>query len=347
MPWANAQLLDDLRLFGEEEVTGLAVVLNRTRLFKPARLASADKSSILLGDALTGYFEYHEFVGSKENTIKWLRTTLKPLLRFLTENYNDITTPNQVTEAHLKEYLAVLRTTNQTVSLNNKIRAFKAFFNHLYKEGIVEKNPTEGLKQFKATEKAVPCFSKEQLKDLLAQPDVKTFTGLRDRTAMLVMMDIALRVGELLNIMVEDLLFDDSLPAAIRVRDPKNHRERIANLPPVPAKALHKWLEYLKANVVSPQWLFPNIYGDQLSIRTLQENITKYGRKAGITGRCSPHMFRHSFAKHYIIAGGDLRSLQEILGHSTITMTLRYGKLFNPDIRKKHLMFCPSNTVLS
>ncbi|MHB1125722.1 MAG: tyrosine-type recombinase/integrase [Bacillota bacterium] len=324
----------------------MSLAMNRTRLFKPAS-TNEDKISVLLEDALQGYLEYHEFVGSKENTIKWLRVTLGPLMRYLSENYKGIKTPNQVKSEHLKEYLGVLRTTNRSVSLNNKLRAFKAFFGYLLKEGIVAQNPTVELKQFRATEKAVPCFSKEQIKALLAQPDVKTFIGLRDRTAMIVMMDTALRVGELLNIRVEDILFEENLPTAIRVRNPKNHRERIANLPPVLAKALQKWLGFLKVNVVSPEWLFPNIYGEQMSIRTLQENITKYGHQAGITGRCSPHMFRHSFAKHYIMAGGDLRSLQDILGHSTIAMTMHYGKLFNPEVRKKHFMYCPSNTILS
>lgn len=320
---------------------------SRKKVFQAASPANTDKTSTLLYDALQAYLEYHEFVGSKKNTIKWLKNTLKPLLRFLSENHPEVVTANQVQEIHIKEYLAVMRKTNETISLNNKIRAFKAFFNQLTKEGIVIENPMAELKQFKATEKAVPCFSKEQFKNMLSQADIRNFTGFRDRTAMLVMMDTAIRVGELLNIHVDDIIWEDNLPASICIRDPKNHRERFANLPPVTAKALNRWLDYLKKNLLNVKWVFPNIYGEQLAIRTLQENITEYGRKVGINGRCSPHMFRHTFAKHYIMAGGDLRSLQEILGHTTITMTLRYGKLFNPDIRKKHLLYCPTNTMLS
>lgn len=325
----------------------MSVVMSRVRLFRANRAGNEERISIPMEEAFQRYLEYHQFVGSKENTVRWLRVTLRPLIRFIAGNYDGISRPSQVRGEHLRDYLAALRPTNQTVSLNNKIRAIKAFFTYLHREGYVVRNPAADLRQFKATEKAVPCFSREQLKGLLARPDVRTFTGLRDRTAMLVMMDTAIRVGELLNIRVEDLFFEERMPASIRIRDPKNHKERIANLPPMPARALQRWLEYLMANVADPEWLFPNIYGEKLSIRSLQENITKYGRQAGIRGRCSPHMFRHSFAKNYIMAGGDLRSLQEILGHSTITMTLRYGKLFNPDVRKKHLMFCPSNTILS
>ncbi|MFZ5645451.1 MAG: tyrosine-type recombinase/integrase [Bacillota bacterium] len=325
----------------------MSVVLSKVRLFRANRAGNEEKMSIPMEEAFHRYLEYHQFVGSKENTVRWLRVTLRPLIRFIAGNYDGINRPSQVSGEHLRDYLAALRPTNQTVSLNNKIRAIKAFFTYLHREGYVVRNPAADLKQFRATEKAVPCFSREQLKSLLAKPDVRTFIGFRDRTAMLVMMDTAIRVGELLNIRVEDVFFEEGRPVSIRIRDPKNHRERLANLPPLPAGALHRWLEYLKANVPDPAWLFPNIYGEKLSIRSLQENITRYGRQAGIRGRCSPHMFRHSFAKNYIMAGGDLRSLQEILGHSTITMTLRYGKLFNPDVRKKHLLYCPSNTILS
>jgi integrase len=107
---------------------------------------------------------------------------------------------------------------------------------------------------------------------------------------MLVMIDTAIRVGELLNISLEDLVWEENLPVGIGIRDPKNRKERIANLPPVTSNALNRWLEYLKKHLVSVKWLFPNIYGEQLAIRTLQENITEYGRKAGITGRFTPYV---------------------------------------------------------
>ncbi|MCL5290220.1 MAG: phage integrase N-terminal SAM-like domain-containing protein, partial [Firmicutes bacterium] len=119
----------------------MSVVLGRTRLFRVNRAGNEEKISIPMEDAFHRYLEYHQFVGSKENTIRWLRITLRPFIRFLAGNYEGISRPGQVSGEHLRDYLAALRPTNQTVSLNNKIRAIKAFFSYLHREGYVVRNP--------------------------------------------------------------------------------------------------------------------------------------------------------------------------------------------------------------
>lgn len=85
-------------------------------MFHPAKASNINKTEVSLNDALRAYLDYHEFIGSKKNTIRWLNSTLKVFLRYLAENHPTITTPNQVRDVNIKEFLAVKRTTNEAVS---------------------------------------------------------------------------------------------------------------------------------------------------------------------------------------------------------------------------------------
>ncbi|WP_027718217.1 tyrosine-type recombinase/integrase [Desulfovirgula thermocuniculi] len=308
------------------------------------RLSLVVKSTSL-ADAVDAFLRYHAASNSRPSTIRWLRQTLSHFGKWL-EAEGRSTDIREVTPEAIEEYLAsMLRKGNKPATANNRLRALKCFFGFAHRRGMVRRDPAAGVRFVKATEPVVPTFSLKQLEKLLAAPDRDTFVGLRDYTAMHVMMDTGVRVGELLGLRRGDVEFDPAsgLPAYLVVRNPKARRERTVPLPPETALALTEWLRALDEAMPGCEWLFPSLRGGRLAVRSLQQNIKRYGALAGIEGvRVSPHTFRHTLAKHYIMSGGDLASLKEVLGHSTLEMTARYGRLFGPDVRKKLSKLCPS-----
>lgn len=202
---------------------------------------------------------------------------------------------------------------------------------------IVPHNMAEEIKLVKAEKKMIQTFTKEQVVALLQQPDKKTFTGLRDYTMMVVMLETGMRIGELLHLKVDDVFLKE---LEIRIQKGKGGKARRVPIQKTCAKILKQYLG--ERDDAATDALFISINEAPLNIRTFQENVQEYGRKAGITGvRVSPHTFRHTMAKFYILNGGDVFTLQQILGHSTLDMVRYYVELFSKDIKEQHQKYSP------
>lgn len=306
---------------------------------------SVVKRSSSLREAVDTFLRYHAASNSRPSTIRWFRQTLGHFEKWLEAEGGNLSFQNIALET-VEEYTAfMLRKGNRPATVNNRLRALKCFLGFAHRRGLLRRNLAADIKFIKVTEPVVPTFNLKQLEKLLTAPDRSTFVGLRDYTAMFVMMDTGVRVGELLGMRREDVEFDPNsgLPVYLLIRNPKARRERTVPLPPEAALTLAEWLRTLDEAFPGCEWLFPSSRGGRLAVRSLQQNIKRYGILAGIEGvRVSPHTFRHTLAKHYIMSGGDLASLKEVLGHSTLEMTARYGRLFGPDVRKKLSKLCPS-----
>ena len=194
----------------------------------------------------------------------------------------------------------------------------------------------------------VLTFTEEQIQALLRQPDLATFTGYRDYTIMHILLDTGVRIGELLAVQLDDLVIELGIPQEIKIKQPKNRKERVLPLSPKTQAVLRQYLEIRKtafAGLKVP-FLFPNVDCGKLHIRTIQGRIKEYGQGAAIDCvRVSPHTFRHTFAKMWVMAEGDILSLQEILGHSSVEMVRNYARLFRPDLKKKHARYSPFSTM--
>lgn len=222
-------------------------------------------------------------------------------------------------------------------TVNGRIKSCKAFFKFLFEERYITSNLADELRLVKAEKKMIQTFTKEQLLTLLNRPDRNTFTGFRDYTIMMVMLETGIRIGELLNLRLGDLFLKEM---EIRITRGKGGKARRVPIQKTCVKILKQYLD--ERGDLDTDWLFVNVEGNALRMRTIQESIQQYGKEAGICGvRVSPHTFRHTMAKFYILNGGDVFTLQQILGHSTLDMVRYYVELFSKDIRDQHQKYSP------
>ncbi|WP_214484311.1 tyrosine-type recombinase/integrase [Bacillus sp. SM2101] len=256
------------------------------------------------------------------------------------------TRPNKVTLKILREnvilYMMEVMGRKET-SINTRLRAIRAFFNYLEREGMIAEldNPVSKLKLVKAKKEIVQTFNREQIHDLLRQPNQNTFTGFRDYTILLLLLETGVRARELSDIRVSDIIWEDS---QIRING-KGYKERLVPIQTTMKRQLKKYLAI--RGDMNTGFLFVTIDDEILSSRQLQCRIAKYGRMANIKGvRCSPHTFRHTFAKMAVQNGADVFSLQKILGHTSLEMVRNYVNLFSSDVFDAHKRFSPLEKLL-
>jgi len=227
----------------------------------------------------------------------------------------------------VRAYLGYLfRRKVKKVTVNRKISSLRSFYKFLIRSGKTKNNPA-GMIQSSKTEKYMPNFlSVDEMFELLhAQNDTST-AGLRNRAMLELFYSSGLRLGELAGLNVMDLDFDQAL---VKVRG-KGRKERIV---PVGAPARKVLQEYLaktrevrkKTNEdVFNSPLFLNLRGARITARSIARIVDQATKKSKIGRKISPHALRHTFATHLLNAGADLRSIQELLGHESLSTTQKY-----------------------
>ncbi|MGG6310353.1 tyrosine-type recombinase/integrase [Paenibacillus macerans] len=187
----------------------------------------------------------------------------------------------------------------------------------------------------KAAKLMIQTFTKEQVATLLEQPDRKTFNGYRDFTMMVLLFETGMRISELCNLKIGDLFFKEQ---EIRITRGKGGKARRVPFQQTSTKVVGRYLDI--RGELETDSLFVNINNKPISTRALQEKMQVYGIAACIKGvRVSPHTFRHTMAKFYILNGGDPFTLRRILGHATLDMVDYYVELFSSDIKQQHKKF--------
>jgi len=231
-----------------------------------------------------------------------------------------------LTPTEVRSYLAMLRDGGYSKStVARKLATLRSFYKFLVRTEAIEASPVSVIRTPKQDKRLPKCLDIEQVNALLAAPDGSTFLGARDRAILETIYSSGLRVGELVSLNVEDL---DEFSEALRIRG-KGRKERIC---PLGAKALEAIAEYLRIRrarlgPVKRGPLFVNKAGRRLSARSVRRKLDKYLLSAGIDVHVSPHALRHSFATHMLNAGADLRSVQEMLGHASLSTTQIYTHL--------------------
>lgn len=222
-------------------------------------------------------------------------------------------------------------------TINNRIQTLKRLFSFLQREGWIVKNPTVLLKTRLGQQTPLHSLTEEQILSLLAQPDLHKFTGYRDYTVLVLMLDTGLRLGELVRLTLPQVDIKSCFLTGVLG---KSRRPRDVPFSDEVRKVLQKYLKI--RGELQCDYLFVTIDEEPLKVRTVQDIIKEYGEKAGIKDvRVSPHTLRHTFAKLYILNGGDPFSLQEILGHTTQDMVKRYVNLWKPEKKLQHAKASP------
>lgn len=219
------------------------------------------------------------------------------------------------------------------------LSGIKAFFKYLDLEDLIEGNPTELISGPKISRKLPVFLSIEEIDALIKTIDLSEPTGHRNKSLLEVLYSCGLRVSELIGLKWSDVYHKEQY---IRVVG-KNNKERLV---PIASTALLD-LMLLKESYLDDQkdskYIFTSKTGKNLSRVMVFYIIKDCARRAGIEKEISPHTFRHSFATHLVERGADLRAVQEMLGHSSITTTEIYTHLSNDYLRNTILSFHPRN----
>ena len=209
-------------------------------------------------------------------------------------------------------------------SVKRKLASLRTFFKYLKREGIVEKNPAKMVAIPKGGKDLPHTLSVDDAFRILDAPDPSSPLGSRDQAILEFLYSSGLRVGELTSLSLSDL---DLGAGMVRVLG-KGSKERMVPIGSKAVEALKLYLtrrgELMGKGERFPQHLFLNHRGGRLTARSVGRMIKKYLLKGGIVKEITPHTFRHSFATHLLDAGADLRGIQELLGHASLTTTQKY-----------------------
>ena len=201
-----------------------------------------------------------------------------------------------------------------------RLASVRSFLNFLCREGHIKSNPAK-LVTTPKTEKRLPNFlSVDDVFMLMEKPDGIGFLQIRDRAILELLYSSGLRVSEIAELNVDDINTKEGL---VKVRG-KGKKERIL---PIGSKAVDAIKSYTVEKMLlkkKNRAMFLNNRGDQLSDRGIRRIVVKYSRLIGINGQIGPHTLRHTFASHLLQAGADLRVIQELLGHASLSTTQKY-----------------------
>lgn len=265
------------------------------------------------------------------HTIKNYERDLREFRSYLTEDGSKPEiAPRRIDHITLREFLAHLhRKGNQKTSIARKLAALRSFFRYLYQEGRISSNPARLLQSPRLAQKTPRFLSIREVEQILELPDSRSERGLRDRAILELLYGTGIRIDELVQLNSENLSLRERL---IKVRG-KGKKERIV---PFGEKARYAVENYLgvrrnllrrKRSPSQPNALFLNLRGGRLSARSVERNLNEYIRKSSLLLNVHPHLFRHSFATHLLNNGADLRSIQELLGHASLSTTQKYTHL--------------------
>lgn len=218
-------------------------------------------------------------------------------------------------------------------TIARKLAAIKAFYRFMTAEGYMDANPAEVVEAGTKGIKLPHVLSEDEVVRLLNQPDITTAEGFRDRTMLEVLYATGMRVSELINLTLDRV----DLNMKYIIAFGKGSKERIVPLGSVAAEFLQQYLEKVRPKLThedrNTNIVFLAFGGHELTRQRFWQIIRAYGRKANINKALTPHILRHSFATHLLDNGADLRSVQELLGHSDISTTQIYTHLTNKRLR--------------
>lgn len=268
------------------------------------------------------FIEYlHREKNTSRNTVLSYRRDLKKMAVYFEEA--GLKNIEEVTEADLKSYLSDMKKAEfapSTISRNTA--SMRAFFHYLFKKGMIYEDPSEGLKAPKIQKKAPEFLTVEEVDRLLRQPNPETGKGMRDKAMLELLYATGMRVSELLNLQTEDVNLSFGY---VICHD--SEKERVLPIGNVSKDALAVYMDKARGFFVKDTketTLFTNCSGKAMSRQGFWKVLKGYAEAAGIHRDITPHTLRHSFAVHMLQNGADIKSVQEMLGHSDISSTQIY-----------------------
>lgn len=331
-----------------------------TATSKDRRTTNIQRTSIryTIDEALDIFVKAKEAEGMRPRTLDDYRRHMEFFKRYIPEV---IVYVDEVTPILIRDYITYLRKDHHAyegvegrekadrglsvTTINIRLRTMKTMFNFWYNEGMTESNAMATIKQLRNDEaKEVEGLTDIELQRVLDAYNERYFAEWRDKTLILLLLDTGMRINEALTLTIQQIDFKRSslyIPSTIA----KNRKEREIPLSREVAKKVRELYEETQQYFGDTDYVFMNAYGEPMTPDTFRRRLNRLKNKLKLP-KLHPHMFRHTFARNYILNGGDLFTLQKILDHSDITTTRKYIQMDTEHIRNQHNKYSPVRRLL-
>lgn len=265
------------------------------------------------------------------NTLQSYRRDIEQYFNYLRGiNLHNISNSNKTTVITYLLFLQKKGRATSTISRN--LASIRSFYQYMTKNKLIEQDPTTELESPKVEKKLPQILSPEEVELLLEQPQCVDMKGYRDKAMLELLYATGIRVSELIQLDIQDLNIDIAY-----IKCNKGSRERMIPIGSIAISALKEYLSKsrpLLIQRVDERALFVNVNGGRLTRQGFWKIIKQYKNQAQISKDITPHTLRHSFAAHLLENGADLRSIQEMLGHSDISSTQIYTQIAKNRIKE-------------
>jgi len=256
-------------------------------------------------------------------TVAAYQSDLRQFLGFLQQELGQDVPVLKIDGLLLRRYLAILHQTTSRTSIGRKLSTLRTFFRYQVRQGTLEFSPADSLSTPRQEKYLPKTMSVDEVVHFLDHPRGKLASqGLRDQAIFELFYSSGLRVGELTGLDVNAV---DLTQQLVRVLG-KGNKERLVPIGKVATLAIQRYLES-RGNVATDEPLFLNARNGRLTDRSVQRHMKKYLLLCGLRTDASPHSLRHSFATHLLDGGADLRAIQELLGHASLSTTQKYTQV--------------------
>jgi len=299
-----------------------------------------------IGSDIIGYKEYLRFEKLLlPNTISSYLRDLKKFIVFL-EN-NNIENYYELSKEQILDFLQILHEEKQSESSISRILStLRSFYKFLVIEGDCRKNPWVQINNPIKLKKILEVLKIEEVEKFLESIPYSTALEMRDRAMLEILYSCGLRVSEIINLRMQNIDFDEELLRFIG----KGDRERIVPIGEKGLSFLEKYLRTSRYKIKKEyrsDYVFLNRSGRRMTRQGFWKILKKYARRTNLNKNLYPHIFRHSFATHMLQRGADLRTIQELLGHSSISTTEIYTTLDKEHIKDIYFKYHPRGKKLN
>ncbi len=291
--------------------------------------------------------EFLHHLGLEKNaspqTVKSYREDLAQCLQLIrTNTKKSHVDPSDWNTRSLRSFVAWMHDQGYAKStIARRLAATRTFGKFLRRDGTLNTNPSDALRGPRQDRKLPHFLTIDEMKKLLSMPEANPVFGLRDRAILEALYSAGLRVSEVVGLNLDDLDLSDG----VMVIRGKGRKERLALLGDLAVKAIRRWLpdrnQLLSGLGRESEAVFLNKNGGRLTVRSVGRLLERYLALAGLDPRTSPHTLRHSFATHMLDAGADIRGVQELLGHKSLTTTQIYTHVTTQRLQESYLKAHP------
>jgi site-specific recombinase XerD len=312
-----------------------------------------------LDSAVMEYILFCRIEGKSPNTIRWYRQKLDYFEHFLRERELS-TRLDEIGRSEIRAFIDHLQSevkagsnnpyrpaTGEPLSMHTihgYVRTLRAFFSWVVREGLLEDSPMQGVKNPKVPKLLMPSFSEDQVRRLLSSVDRRNTIGARNYTILVTLLDTGLRASELTNLREGDLFLKEGY---FKVSG-KGGKERIVPIGSTCRATLTRYVHRHRPEPATPRVdnLFLTRDGHPLKPDYLYKIVSEACNKADVRNvRPGPHTCRHTFARRFLMNGGDLLTLQRILGHSSLEVVRLYVNLNTNDLLQQQCKYSPIDNL--